>query len=120
MRRFPPGLSAAGYAPAPEPERVRTSFTAIGQDWMNDISFPSAQLDPRAQVMGRNTGDLCRHCMLPPSVHQTPASAAGYEPLGPQNPGVHPSVDDGSAHNAADELPGGRLAEFGVGRGTAW
>ena len=69
------------------------------------------------------TASLCRHCYLLPEDHQSPAAQAGYRPLGTQTPpGVHPDVDDGSAHNAADDLyVDPRPGEFGVGRGSsAW
>ena len=124
MRRFPVSLSAAGYAPVPKREVVRNTFDAMGDggvlnDVIADLSFPR---DPRTQLMARGgTASLCRHCYLLPEDHQSPAAQAGYEPLGTQTPpGVHPDVDDGSAHNAADELyADSRSAEFGVGRGSS-
>jgi hypothetical protein len=77
-------------------------------DIVGDLSFPH---DSRQQLMSRNTGDLCRHCMLPPDAHTTSESAAaGYEKLGPQIPGVHPDTD--SALNSADVYADPRRAEF--------
>lgn len=115
MRRFPVSLSAAGYAPAPKPEVVRNKFATMGgsgvlNDVIADLSFPR---DPQTQLMARGgTASLCYTCLLPAEDHVTPAAQAGYEPLGSQVPGVHRSVDDGSARNYSDVLAESRNAAF--------
>ena len=58
------------------------------------------------------TASLCRTCLQLPEDHQTPAAQDGYEPLGPQTPGVHKSVDDGSARNYSDLLAESRTQAF--------
>ena len=77
---------------------------------IGDLSFPA---QPGQMMMARH-GPVCETCYLPEADHNQP----GYSPL-IAVPGVHQSVDSGEAHNAADELPGGRLAtrlgEFGMG-----
>lgn len=96
---------------------VRNTFDTMGdkgvlQSVIGDLSFPRV---PGMQMMRRG-GPVCSTCMLLPEDHQTPAAQAGYSPL-TGVPGVHPSVDDGSAHNAADDLYADpRPGEFGVGR----
>jgi hypothetical protein len=120
--RFPQRLSAAGYALVPQPEVVRTSFSPLGPDWFRDasnLSFPSAH--PEAgELVPRGSGDCCATCMLPIESHQSAAAQAGYSPLAGQIPGVHRSVDDGSAHNFADELYADpRHSEFHNSAGSA-
>ena len=71
MKRLP-----AGYDPAPE--KSSNSFPAMGGDMsgvVGDLSFPRV---PGVQLMRR--GSVCRHCMLLPEDHQTPAAQAGYSP----------------------------------------
>ena len=118
MMRLPSRMPAE-YAPEPAPEVVRTSFSPLGPNWFRDasnLSFPSA--DPEVgQLVPRGSGDCCASCMLPVEAHRSPAAQAGYSPLAGQIPGVHRSIDDGSAHNFADELYADpRSAEFRVGR----
>lgn len=87
----------------------------VVDDVISDLSFPRV---PGVQMMRRG-GPVCETCLLPADQHVTPEAQDGFTPL-TGIAGVHPSVDDGRARNAADELPGGRLdprlSEFGIGR----
>jgi hypothetical protein len=113
-RRLP-----AGYEPAPEVVTTDFGTKAVGGDLsgvIGDLSFPA---QPGQQLISKNTGDLCRTCLMPVENHMTsPASAVGYEPLGNQTPGVHIDVDTPSlTRNSADAYKDPRRDEFRVGRG---
>jgi hypothetical protein len=105
------------FPTGPSRERSTSQFAAMGSNLdglVSDLSWPR-RTPPGVTLMPR--GPVCEVCQLPSDQHK-PGSF--FSPL-QGTAGVHPSVDDGRAHNAADELPGGRhdqrLGEFGVGRG---
>lgn len=112
-RRLPPGY-------APGREKVTNDFgtKAVGGDMSGivaDLSWPRAQ-QPGVTLVPRG-GPVCETCQLPAQDHVTPAAQAGYQPLA-SVPGVHPSIDDGRAHSAADDLyTDPRRGEFSKGQG---